>query len=55
MFVLSVLEAPNTKMNSLCVQTHLVIKLFLILTKLSVGNLYQFRDIYNLMMLISDV
>ncbi len=53
MFVLSVLEAPNTKMNSLCVQTHLAIKLFLILTKLSVGNLYQFRDIYNLMMLIS--
>ncbi len=31
MFVLSVLEAPNTKTNSLCVQTHLAIKLFLIL------------------------
>ncbi len=29
MFVLSVLEAPNTKTNSLCVQTHLAIKLFL--------------------------
>ncbi len=28
MFVLSVLEAPNTKTNSLCVQTHLAIKLF---------------------------
>ncbi len=31
MFVLSVLEAPNTKTNSLCVQTHWAIKLFLIL------------------------
>ncbi len=31
LFVLSVLEAPNTKTNSLCVQTHLAIKLFLIL------------------------
>ncbi len=31
MFVLSVLEAPNTKTNSLCVQTHLAIKFFLIL------------------------
>ncbi len=31
MFVLSELEAPNTKTNSLCVQTHLAIKLFLIL------------------------
>ncbi len=31
MFVLSVLEAPNTKTKSLCVQTHLAIKLFLIL------------------------
>ncbi len=31
MFVLSVLEAPNTNTNSLCVQTHLAIKLFLIL------------------------
>ncbi len=31
MFVLSLLEAPNTKTNSLCVQTHLAIKLFLIL------------------------
>ncbi len=31
MFVLSVLEAPNTKTNSLYVQTHLAIKLFLIL------------------------
>ncbi len=31
MFVLSVLEAPNTKTNSLCVQKHLAIKLFLIL------------------------
>ncbi len=31
MFVLSVLEAPNTKTNSLCVQTHLAIKLFPIL------------------------
>ncbi len=30
MFVLFVLEAPNTKTNSLCVQTHLGIKLFLI-------------------------
>ncbi len=30
MFVLSVLEAPNTKTNSLCVQTHLTMKLFLI-------------------------
>ncbi len=30
MFVLSVLEAPNTKTNYLCVQTHLAIKLFLI-------------------------
>ncbi len=30
MFVLSVLEAPN-KTNSLCVQTHLAKKLFLIL------------------------
>ncbi len=28
MFVLSELEAPNTKTNSLCVQTHLAIKLF---------------------------
>ncbi len=28
MFVLSVLEAPNTKTNSLCVQTDLAIKLF---------------------------
>ncbi len=27
MFVHSVLEAPNTKTNSLCVQTHLAIKL----------------------------
>ncbi len=26
LFVLSVLEAPNTKTNSLCVQTHLAIK-----------------------------
>ncbi len=26
MFVLSVLDAPNTKTNSLCVQTHLPIK-----------------------------
>ncbi len=33
MFVLSVLEAPNTKTNSLCVQTHLAIKLFLILIR----------------------
>ncbi len=32
MFVLSVLEAPNTKTNYLCVQTHLAIMLFLILT-----------------------
>ncbi len=32
MFVLPVLEAPNTKTNSLCVQTHLAIKLFLILS-----------------------
>ncbi len=31
MFVLSVLEAPNTKTNTLCVQTHLAINLFLIL------------------------
>ncbi len=31
MFVLSVLAAPNTETNSLCVQTHLAIKLFLIL------------------------
>ncbi len=31
MFVLSVLEAPNTKTNSLCAQTHLAIKLILIL------------------------
>ncbi len=31
LFLLSVLEAPNTKTNSLCVQTHLAIKLFLIL------------------------
>ncbi len=31
MFVLSVLDAPNTKTNSLCVQTHLAINLFLIL------------------------
>ncbi len=31
MFVLSVLEAPNTKTNALCVQTHLAIKLFMIL------------------------
>ncbi len=31
MFVLSVLEAPNTKTNYLCVQTHLAIMLFLIL------------------------
>ncbi len=30
MFALSVLEAPNTKINSLCEQTHLAIKLFLI-------------------------
>ncbi len=29
MFVLSVLKAPDTKTNSLCVQTHLAIKLFL--------------------------
>ncbi len=29
--IVSVLEAPNTKTNSLCVQTHLAIKLFLIL------------------------
>ncbi len=28
MFVLSVLEAPNTKTNSLCVQTDLAINLF---------------------------
>ncbi len=35
MFVLSVLEAPNTKTNSLCVQTHLAIKLFLILILIS--------------------
>ncbi len=28
MFVLSVLEASNTKTNFLCVQTHLAIKLF---------------------------
>ncbi len=35
MFVLSVLEAPNTKTNSLCVQTHLAIKLFLILSWIS--------------------
>ncbi len=28
MIVLSVLDAPNTKTNSLCVQTHLAIKLF---------------------------
>ncbi len=26
MFVLSVLDAPNTKTNSVCVQTHLAIK-----------------------------
>ncbi len=39
MFVLSVLEAPNTKTNSLCVQTHLAIKLFLILILL-----LQFAD-----------
>ncbi len=32
MFILYVLEAPKTKTNSLCVQTHLAIKLFLILT-----------------------
>ncbi len=32
MFVHYVLEAPKTKTNSLCVQTHLAIKLFLILT-----------------------
>ncbi len=31
MFVLSVLEALITKTNSLCVQTHLALKLFLIL------------------------
>ncbi len=31
MFVLSVLEAPNNKTHSLCVQIHLAIKLFLIL------------------------
>ncbi len=33
MFVLPVLEAPNTKTNSLCVQTHLALgtQLFLIL------------------------
>ncbi len=29
--IVSVLEAPNTKTNSLCAQTHLAIKLFLIL------------------------
>ncbi len=38
MSVLSVLEAPNTKTNSLCVQTHLAIKLFLILNFIQNGN-----------------
>ncbi len=31
MFVLSVLEAPNTETNTYCVQTHSAIKLFLIM------------------------
>ncbi len=38
MFVLSDLEAPNNKTNSLCVQTHLPIKLFLILIELPHTN-----------------
>ncbi len=41
MFVLSVLEAPNTKTNSLCVKTHLAIKLFLILIlKLNIKSMF---------------
>ncbi len=39
MFVLSVLEAPNTNTNSFCVQTHLAIKLFLIL--ILIRDLFQ--------------
>ncbi len=42
MFVLSLLEAPNTKTNSLCVQTHLAIKLFLILMSLNFYKEYLF-------------
>ncbi len=44
MFVLSVLEAPNTKTNSLCVQTYLAIKVFLILIWLR----YNYLKIWNL-------
>ncbi len=39
MFVLSVLKAPNTKTNSLCVQTDLTIKLFLILIQILIHYL----------------
>ncbi len=38
MFVLSVLEAPNTKTNSLCVQTHWAIKFFPVLILIRVTN-----------------
>ncbi len=43
MFVLSVLEAPNTKTHSLCVQTYLAIKLFLILIY---NNAEMYLDIF---------
>ncbi len=42
MFVLSLLEAPNTMTNPLCVQTHLAIKLFLILMSLNFYKEYLF-------------
>ncbi len=48
MFVLSVLEAPNTKTNSLCVQTHLAIKLFLILILVPVLIIVQVRLLSSL-------
>ncbi len=46
MFALSVLEAPNTKTNSLCVQTHLALKLFQILLILLMKNDWTFLVLY---------
>ncbi len=54
LFVLSVLEAPNTKTNSLCVQTHLAIKLFLILILILIINvtIYIYINFYRFYRLI---
>ncbi len=56
MFVLSVLEAPNNKTHSLCVQTHLAIKLFLILILIIVYKKIHFQSFsFSVLLVKKDI